>query len=176
MSAPMITGCQRFIASPHAFSQDGKKLLILELEGGHNDRVTFVVVVPVASHLTEFIKKMKIQFPAHSMDDKKLLVCTGCTVSIFSASTGMQIMELEGGHIDRVTSVIIVLVASPSTELIKKVKIQFPVHSMGFIHRVAHPGGFVVEIFFNIGSKLGPNNLAELAKYAAFVLKGMAMG
>ncbi|KAG6487381.1 hypothetical protein ZIOFF_055967 [Zingiber officinale] len=147
MSAPMITGCQRFIASPHAFSQDGKKLLvctgciisifsastrmqILELEGGHNDRVTFVIVVSVASHLTEFIKKMKIQFPVHSM-----------------------ITELEGGHIDRVTSVIIVLVASPSSkfmsyywtsslygticysdftsaELIKKVKIQFPVHSM----------------------------------------------
>ncbi|KAG6487382.1 WD repeat-containing protein 75-like isoform X1 [Zingiber officinale] len=103
----MITGGQRFVASPPAFSQDGKKLL----------------------------------------------VCTGCTVSIFSVSTGMQITELEGGHTDRVTSVVVVPVGAPSSkfmsycwtssldgticywdfasaELIKKVKIQFPVHSM----------------------------------------------
>ncbi|XP_042429993.1 WD repeat-containing protein 75-like [Zingiber officinale] len=103
----MITGGQRFVASPPAFSQDGKKLL----------------------------------------------VCTGCTVSIYSVSTGMQITELEGGHTDRVTSVVVVPVGAPSSkfmsycwtssldgticywdfasaELIKKVKIQFPVHSM----------------------------------------------
>lgn len=64
-----------------------------------------------------------------------------------------QITELEGGHTDRVTSVVVVPVAAPvskftcycwtssldgticywdfaSAELVKKVKIQLPVHSM----------------------------------------------
>ncbi|KAG6487383.1 hypothetical protein ZIOFF_055969 [Zingiber officinale] len=47
------------------------------------------------------------------LDSKRLLVCTGCIVSIFSVSTGMQIMELEGGHTD-CTSVVVVRVAAPS--------------------------------------------------------------
>lgn len=64
-----------------------------------------------------------------------------------------QITELEGGHTDRVTSVVVVPVAAPSSkfisycwtssidgticywdfsvpELIKKVKVQLPIHSM----------------------------------------------
>ncbi|RWW86236.1 hypothetical protein BHE74_00004997, partial [Ensete ventricosum] len=91
--------------------------------------------------------------PVFSHDGKKLLVCTGFTVSIFSTSTGMKITELEGGHTDRVTSVVVVPVAAPSSkfisycwtssldgticywdfsvpELIKKVKVQLPIHSM----------------------------------------------
>ncbi|CAL0325563.1 unnamed protein product [Lupinus luteus] len=48
--------------------------------------------------------------PAFSNDGKRLLVCTGNTVSIFSTSTCLQISSLEG-HTDTVTSVIVV----PST-------------------------------------------------------------
>ncbi|KAE9609864.1 putative transcription factor WD40-like family [Lupinus albus] len=48
--------------------------------------------------------------PAFSNDGKRLLVCTGNTVSIFSTSTCLQISSLEG-HTHTVTSVIVV----PST-------------------------------------------------------------
>ncbi|OAY64962.1 WD repeat-containing protein 75 [Ananas comosus] len=90
--------------------------------------------------------------PTFSNDGKKLLVCTGFTVSIFSTSTGMQIAELEG-HTDRVTSIVVVPVAAPASkfmdycwtssldgmicywdfsvpELIKKVKVELPIFSM----------------------------------------------
>nr|CAD1841477.1 unnamed protein product [Ananas comosus var. bracteatus] len=90
--------------------------------------------------------------PTFSNDGKKLLVCTGFTVSIFSTSTGMQIAELEG-HTDRVTSIVVVPVAAPASkfmdycwtssldgmicywdfsvpELIKKVKVELPILSM----------------------------------------------
>ncbi|KAJ0962894.1 hypothetical protein J5N97_028016 [Dioscorea zingiberensis] len=90
--------------------------------------------------------------PAFSNDGKKLLICTGATVSIFSTSTGLQITELEG-HIDRVTSVVVVPVTGPASkfmsfcwtssldgtvcywdfavpELMKKVNVQLPVWSM----------------------------------------------
>ncbi|XP_052178617.1 uncharacterized protein LOC127792219 isoform X2 [Diospyros lotus] len=90
--------------------------------------------------------------PAFSNDAKKLLVCAGNTVSIFSISTGLQIAELEG-HKARVTSVIVVPASVPANkilcycwtasldgtirywdfsvpELMKTVDIRFPILSM----------------------------------------------
>ncbi|CAK9157783.1 unnamed protein product [Ilex paraguariensis] len=90
--------------------------------------------------------------PAFSNDAKKLLVCTGNTVSIFSTSTGLQITEL-GGHTALVTSVIVVPASTPASkilcycwtasldgtirywdfsvpELMKTINIRFPIHSM----------------------------------------------
>ncbi|KAK8961373.1 Guanine nucleotide-binding protein subunit beta-like protein B [Platanthera guangdongensis] len=90
--------------------------------------------------------------PAFSNDAKKLLVCTGNTISVFSTSTGILITELEG-HTDRVTSVVVVPVSGPvskfmsfcwtssldgsicywdfsAAELIKKVKATHPIISM----------------------------------------------
>ncbi|MCL7042747.1 hypothetical protein MKW94_024265 [Papaver nudicaule] len=52
-------------------------------------------------------KSLVSSSPAFSSDGRKLLVCTGNTVSIFSTSTGLQITELEG-HTGPVTSVIVV--------------------------------------------------------------------
>ncbi|KAK4439610.1 U3 small nucleolar RNA-associated protein 17 [Sesamum alatum] len=54
--------------------------------------------------------------PAFSNDAKRLLVCTGNTVSVFSTSTGLQISELEG-HGAQVTSVIVVPASSPASKL-----------------------------------------------------------
>ncbi|KAL2245139.1 UNVERIFIED_CONTAM: hypothetical protein Sindi_2782100, partial [Sesamum indicum] len=63
--------------------------------------------------------------PAFSNDAKRLLVCTGNTVSVFSTSTGLQdkvedlrlqISELEG-HEAQVTSVIVVPPSSPASKL-----------------------------------------------------------
>ncbi|KAL3820938.1 hypothetical protein ACJIZ3_006843 [Penstemon smallii] len=86
--------------------------------------------------------------PAFSNDTKRLLVCTGNTVSIFSTSTGLQTSELEG-HGAQVTSVIVV--PSPKVlcycwtasldgtikywdfaapELMRNIDIRFPIHSM----------------------------------------------
>ncbi|XP_061361499.1 uncharacterized protein LOC133305332 [Gastrolobium bilobum] len=45
--------------------------------------------------------------PAFSNDGKRLLVCSGCTVSIFSTSTGLRVSSLEG-HTAPVTSLIVV--------------------------------------------------------------------
>ncbi|PKA50625.1 hypothetical protein AXF42_Ash017964 [Apostasia shenzhenica] len=90
--------------------------------------------------------------PAFSNDAKKILVCTGNKVSIFSTSTGMLITELRG-HSDLVTSVIVVPISGPVSkvmsycwtssmdgticywdfvlpEVIKKVMVQLPVISM----------------------------------------------
>ncbi|KAM3396488.1 WD repeat-containing protein 75 [Capsicum galapagoense] len=90
--------------------------------------------------------------PAFSNDAKKLLVCTGNTISIFSTSTGLQIVELEG-HKGLVTSVVVVPSTSPAgkilcycwtasedgtikywdfsvPELIRSIDVQFPIHSM----------------------------------------------
>ncbi|KAF5749410.1 hypothetical protein HS088_TW04G01379 [Tripterygium wilfordii] len=90
--------------------------------------------------------------PAFSNDVKRLLVCTGNAVSIFSTSTGLQIASLEG-HTDLVTTVIVVPATSQATrrlcycwtasldgtilywdfsvpEVVKKVDIRFPIHSM----------------------------------------------
>ncbi|CAN4102517.1 unnamed protein product [Withania somnifera] len=90
--------------------------------------------------------------PAFSNDAKKLLLCTGNTVSIFSTSTGLQISELEG-HKGLVTSVVVVPSTTPAgkilcycwtashdgtikywdfsvPELMRSIDIQFPIHSM----------------------------------------------
>ncbi|KAL5723660.1 hypothetical protein ACHQM5_007033 [Ranunculus cassubicifolius] len=88
--------------------------------------------------------------PSFSNDGKKLLVCTGKTVSIYSTSTGMKVTELEG-HKGDVTSVIVVVNSGSkilcycwtcsldgticywdfnAPELIRKVDIQKPVFSM----------------------------------------------
>ncbi|GFQ03218.1 WD repeat-containing protein 75 [Phtheirospermum japonicum] len=90
--------------------------------------------------------------PAFSNDAKRLLVCTGNTVSIFSTSTGLQTSELEG-HEAQVTSVIVVPASTPASkvlcycwtssldgkikywdfaapELMNTIDIRFPIHSM----------------------------------------------
>ncbi|PON75897.1 WD repeat containing protein [Parasponia andersonii] len=90
--------------------------------------------------------------PAFSNDAKRLLVCTGPAVSIFSTSTGLQISSLEG-HTAPVTSVIVVPASSPAgkvlcfcwtasldgtirywdfsvPELMKTVEVKMPVYSM----------------------------------------------
>ncbi|KAK7265247.1 hypothetical protein RJT34_32864 [Clitoria ternatea] len=45
--------------------------------------------------------------PAFSNDGKRLLVCTGSTVSVFSTATGLLVSSLEG-HTSTVTSVVVV--------------------------------------------------------------------
>ncbi|KAL8230509.1 hypothetical protein R6Q57_000287 [Mikania cordata] len=99
--------------------------------------------------------------PAFSNDAKKLLVCTGNIVSIFSTDTGLQVSELEG-HMALVASVTVVPATSPASmilsycwtssldgtirywdfsvpELMKTINIQLPVYSMVipslFIHQ-----------------------------------------
>lgn len=90
--------------------------------------------------------------PAFSNDAKKLLVCTGNTISIFSTATGLQVAELEG-HTALVTSITVVPAPAPASailcycwttsldgtikywdfsapELIKTINIQLPVYSM----------------------------------------------
>lgn len=90
--------------------------------------------------------------PAFSNDAKKLLVCTGNTVSIFSTATGLQVTELEG-HTALVTSIIVVPAPMPASrilcycwttsldgtikywdfsvpELMKTINIQLPIYSM----------------------------------------------
>nr|XP_043629244.1 WD repeat-containing protein 75 [Erigeron canadensis] len=90
--------------------------------------------------------------PAFSNDAKKLLVCTGNTVSIFSTATGLQVAELEG-HTALVTSITVVPATTPASrilcycwttsldgtikywdisipELLKTTDIQLPVYSM----------------------------------------------
>ncbi|XP_047316571.1 WD repeat-containing protein 75-like [Impatiens glandulifera] len=90
--------------------------------------------------------------PAFSNDAKKLLICTGNTISIFSTSTGLQVTELEG-HASAVTSVVVVPSLTPASkilcycwtasldgtirywdfsapELMKTISIQFPIFCM----------------------------------------------
>lgn len=55
--------------------------------------------------------------PAFSNDAKRLLVCTGNTVSVFSTSTGLQMGSLEG-HVALVTSVIVVPAPSPAGRIL----------------------------------------------------------
>ncbi|XP_076898013.1 uncharacterized protein LOC143551471 [Bidens hawaiensis] len=98
--------------------------------------------------------------PAFSNDSKRLLVCTGNTVSVFSTDTGLQVAELEG-HTSLVTSVIVVPASTPASmilcycwttsldgtirywdfsvpELLKTIDIQLPVHSMVIPSLLAH--------------------------------------
>ncbi|KAF4391174.1 hypothetical protein G4B88_016484 [Cannabis sativa] len=90
--------------------------------------------------------------PAFSNDAKRILICTGPTVSIFSTSTGLQISSLEG-HTAAVTSVLVVPASSPASkvlcfcwtasldgtirywdflapELMKTVEVKMPIYSM----------------------------------------------
>ncbi|XP_028788837.1 WD repeat-containing protein 75-like [Neltuma alba] len=90
--------------------------------------------------------------PAFSNDARRLLVCTGNTVSVFSTSTGLQVSSLEG-HTALVTSVIVEPASSPdkkilcncwtasldgtirkwdfsTPELLQTVDIQLPIFSM----------------------------------------------
>ncbi|KAK4760184.1 hypothetical protein SAY87_023315 [Trapa incisa] len=90
--------------------------------------------------------------PAFSNDAKRLLVCTGSTVSIFSTLTGLQVASLDG-HTALVTSVIVVPASSPGSrilcycwtssldgticywdfsvpEMIKKIDVHLPIFSM----------------------------------------------
>ncbi|KNA25055.1 hypothetical protein SOVF_009790 [Spinacia oleracea] len=87
--------------------------------------------------------------PAFSNDGKRLLVCSGNTVSVFSTSTSMQITELDG-HKALVTSVVVVPSSSKLlchcwtssldgtirywdfalSELMKTVNIRLPIFSM----------------------------------------------
>ncbi|CAN8271144.1 unnamed protein product [Cochlearia groenlandica] len=55
--------------------------------------------------------------PSFSNDSKKLLVCTGNTVSVFSAATGLQITALEG-HTALVTSLIVVPASSAAQKIL----------------------------------------------------------
>uniref|UniRef100_A0A803MP60 WD repeat-containing protein 75 second beta-propeller domain-containing protein n=1 Tax=Chenopodium quinoa TaxID=63459 RepID=A0A803MP60_CHEQI len=94
-------------------------------------------------------KSFVSSLPAFSNDAKRLLICSGNTVSVFSTSTGMQITELEG-HRALVTSVVVVPSSSKLLcycwtssldgtirywdfavpELMKTVDIRLPVFSM----------------------------------------------
>ncbi|CAL9223541.1 unnamed protein product [Arabidopsis halleri] len=90
--------------------------------------------------------------PSFSNDAKRLLVCTGNTVSVFSAATGLQITSLEG-HTAPVTTLIVVPASSPAQkilcycwtasldgtirhwdfsgpELLKTIDAQLPIYSM----------------------------------------------
>ncbi|XP_012075113.1 WD repeat-containing protein 75 isoform X2 [Jatropha curcas] len=90
--------------------------------------------------------------PAFSNDAKRLLVCSGNSVSIFSAATGLQVTSLEG-HTALVTAVIVVPATTQASkilcycwtasldgtirywdfsvpELIKTIDIKFPIFSM----------------------------------------------
>ncbi|GER33887.1 peptidyl-prolyl cis-trans isomerase-like 4 [Striga asiatica] len=90
--------------------------------------------------------------PAFSNDAKRLLLCTGNKVSIFSTSTGLQTSELDG-HEAQVTSVIVVPATTPASkllcycwtssldgkikywdfaapELMRTIDIRLPIHSM----------------------------------------------
>ncbi|KAM5553832.1 hypothetical protein ABKV19_025854 [Rosa sericea] len=86
--------------------------------------------------------------PAFSNDAKRLLVCTGTVVSVFSTSTGLQILSLEA-HTALVTAVIVVpgnkalsfcWTASldgtvrywdfAAAELMKTIDIKMPIYSM----------------------------------------------
>lgn len=107
--------------------------------------------------------------PAFSNDAKRLLICTGNTVSVFSTSTGMLITELEG-HKALVTSVVVV----PSTaklfnycwtssldgticywdfltpELIKTIYIRLPIFSMvipGLMSKQDNDSGKQADVF-----------------------------
>ncbi|KAI3806876.1 hypothetical protein L1987_22794 [Smallanthus sonchifolius] len=98
--------------------------------------------------------------PSFSNDAKKLLVCTGNTVSIFSTDTGLQVTELEG-HTALVTSIIVEPAPTPAStilcycwtssldgtikywdfsvsELMKTINIQLPIYSMVVPSFLAH--------------------------------------
>lgn len=85
--------------------------------------------------------------PVFSSDGKRLLVCTACTVSVYSVATGLLATQLRG-HTGWVTSVVVVAQASlqhawTSSEdgtvrmwdystgaLLRTVTVGLPIHSM----------------------------------------------
>ncbi|CAA6671814.1 unnamed protein product [Spirodela intermedia] len=97
-------------------------------------------------------RKLVSSPPVFSEDGGKLLVCTGNTVSVYSASTGMLVTELEG-HTALVTSVVMVPMGHPAMrfssfcwtssldgticywdfslpELIRRVEVRLPIYCM----------------------------------------------
>ncbi|XP_021714730.1 WD repeat-containing protein 75-like [Chenopodium quinoa] len=114
-------------------------------------------------------KSFVSSLPAFSKDAKRLLICSGNTVSVFSTSTGMQITELEG-HRALVTSVVVVPSSSKLLcycwtssldgtirywdfavpELMKTVDIRLPVFSMvipKFPSKQEDEGGKPTDLF-----------------------------
>jgi len=57
--------------------------------------------------------------PAFSNDGKKLLICIGNTVSVYSVATSMLVTEL-AGHRGLVTIVIVVPVSGPMIKIVCK--------------------------------------------------------
>ncbi|KAL7130641.1 hypothetical protein ABFS83_13G148500 [Erythranthe nasuta] len=116
--------------------------------------------------------------PAFSNDAKRLLVCTGNTVSIFSTSTGLQTGELEG-HGAKVTSVIVVPASTPASkvlcycwtasldgnikywdfaapELMKTIDIRFPIHSMvipSLLSQTTESSGKIHDVFAYVSTE-----------------------
>ncbi|CAO2842038.1 unnamed protein product [Amaranthus hypochondriacus] len=113
--------------------------------------------------------------PAFSNDAKRLLICNGNTVSVFSTSTGMQVTELEG-HKSLVTSVIVVPASSKVLcycwtssldgtirywdfsvpQLIKTVDIRLPIFSMvipRFLSKQVDEGGKPADVIAYISVK-----------------------
>uniref|UniRef100_A0A5B7C8A1 Putative WD repeat-containing protein 75 isoform X2 n=1 Tax=Davidia involucrata TaxID=16924 RepID=A0A5B7C8A1_DAVIN len=116
--------------------------------------------------------------PAFSNDAKKLLICTGNNVSVFSTSTGLQITELEG-HTALVTSVIVVPASTPASkilcycwtssldgtirywdvsvpELMKTIDIRFPIFSMvipGLLPQQAESNEKPPDLFAYVSTK-----------------------
>ncbi|KAL2930403.1 WD repeat-containing protein 75, partial [Bienertia sinuspersici] len=107
--------------------------------------------------------------PTFSNDAKRLLICTGNSVSIFSTSTGLQITELEG-HRSLVTSVVVVPSSSKVLcycwtssldgtirywdfsvpELIKTIDICLPIFSMvipNILSKQEGEGGKAASVF-----------------------------
>ncbi|KAJ4833117.1 hypothetical protein Tsubulata_006219 [Turnera subulata] len=99
--------------------------------------------------------------PAFSNDAKRLLVCSGNSVTIFSTVTGLAVASLEG-HTERVTTVIVVPGTSPASkklcycwtasldgtirywdfslaELIRTIDIKLPIYSL-VIPSILAPG------------------------------------
>lgn len=55
--------------------------------------------------------------PAFSNDAKRLLVCSGNTVSVISTSTGLQVASLDG-HAAEVTAVVVVPASTPASRML----------------------------------------------------------
>ncbi|KAL8461980.1 hypothetical protein ACS0TY_033171 [Phlomoides rotata] len=113
--------------------------------------------------------------PAFSNDAKRLLVCTGNTVSVFSTSTGLQTNELEG-HEAQVTSVIVVPASKvlnycwtasldgkikywdfAAPELMKTIDIRFPIHSMvipSLLNQTTESNGKLPDLFSYVYSEV----------------------
>ncbi|KAI3785889.1 hypothetical protein L1987_45015 [Smallanthus sonchifolius] len=134
-------------------------------------------------------KKLLSSPPAFSNDAKKLLVCTGNTVSIFSTDTGLQVTELEG-HTALVTSIIVEPAPTPASmilcycwtssldgtikywdfsvsEVMKTINIQLPVYSMvvpSFLAHKSENNEKISDIYAYISSRLVPRVILSESK------------